>query len=119
MDFNEIAKLDTRGVDELGELIKSRNIPPENIRFHISKNIIEGKGDYEIWGINDYWATPYETLQKGAGDCEDLSILTKSVSDYLDKDEEYKERYKLKIIIQDNTGQQISVVIDNLSLINP
>ncbi len=30
--------------------------------------------DYDLWGIEDYWATPYEILTKGAGDCEDFSI---------------------------------------------
>jgi len=27
------------------------------------------------WGKNDYWATPLESLQTGAGDCEDYVIL--------------------------------------------
>lgn len=30
--------------------------------------------DINIWGKEDYWATPLETLGKGAGDCEDFSI---------------------------------------------
>lgn len=30
--------------------------------------------DAEIWGQPDYWATPMETLAKGAGDCEDFTI---------------------------------------------
>jgi predicted transglutaminase-like cysteine proteinase len=30
--------------------------------------------DFAIWGQNDYWATPLETLNKGAGDCEDYAI---------------------------------------------
>ena len=30
--------------------------------------------DQEIWGQSDYWATPMETLGKGAGDCEDFTI---------------------------------------------
>jgi len=30
--------------------------------------------DAVIWGQNDYWATPLETLAKGAGDCEDFAI---------------------------------------------
>lgn len=30
--------------------------------------------DQVIWGQSDYWATPMETLAKGAGDCEDFSI---------------------------------------------
>jgi len=30
--------------------------------------------DLEVWGEIDYWATPMETLGKGAGDCEDFTI---------------------------------------------
>jgi predicted transglutaminase-like cysteine proteinase len=30
--------------------------------------------DQQAWGRSDYWATPLETLAKGAGDCEDFAI---------------------------------------------
>ena len=30
--------------------------------------------DADNWGMEDYWATPFECLGKGAGDCEDFSI---------------------------------------------
>jgi predicted transglutaminase-like cysteine proteinase len=30
--------------------------------------------DTIVWGQTDYWATPLETLFKGAGDCEDYAI---------------------------------------------
>lgn len=30
--------------------------------------------DEKAWGGKDYWATPSETLAKGAGDCEDFAI---------------------------------------------
>ncbi|MEO7108284.1 MAG: transglutaminase-like cysteine peptidase [Rhodoferax sp.] len=30
--------------------------------------------DWTVWGQEDYWATPLETLGKGAGDCEDFVI---------------------------------------------
>jgi len=30
--------------------------------------------DQQIWGQSEYWATPMETLGKGAGDCEDFAI---------------------------------------------
>lgn len=35
---------------------------------------VEFVDDDYLWGLNDYWATPVETLAKGAGDCEDYSI---------------------------------------------
>jgi predicted transglutaminase-like cysteine proteinase len=30
--------------------------------------------DIDLWGVADYWASPLETLEKGAGDCEDYAI---------------------------------------------
>ena len=35
---------------------------------------IEFKDDQEIWNQPDYWATPLETMGRGAGDCEDFAI---------------------------------------------
>lgn len=37
-------------------------------------NQIEWKWDSEHWGVEDFWATPIETLATNAGDCEDFSI---------------------------------------------
>ena len=31
--------------------------------------------DQKIWGQIDYWATPFETISKKAGDCEDFAII--------------------------------------------
>ncbi len=30
--------------------------------------------DRQAWGEKDYWATPYESLEKGGGDCDDFAI---------------------------------------------
>lgn len=30
--------------------------------------------DLQVWGQEDYWATPLEVLQQGRGDCEDYAI---------------------------------------------
>lgn len=35
---------------------------------------IRFREDLTIWGQSDYWATPMETLGRGAGDCEDFAI---------------------------------------------
>jgi predicted transglutaminase-like cysteine proteinase len=32
------------------------------------------RGDLEIWGQADFWASPLQTLERGAGDCEDYAI---------------------------------------------
>ena len=31
--------------------------------------------DQKVWGVPDYWATPFETIAKKAGDCEDFAII--------------------------------------------
>jgi predicted transglutaminase-like cysteine proteinase len=30
--------------------------------------------DIDLWRVDDYWATPVQSLWKGAGDCEDFAI---------------------------------------------
>lgn len=30
--------------------------------------------DVDVWGVVDHWASPLETLNKGAGDCEDFAL---------------------------------------------
>jgi predicted transglutaminase-like cysteine proteinase len=35
---------------------------------------VQFREDQQAWGRSDYWATPLETLAKGAGDCEDFAI---------------------------------------------
>lgn len=35
---------------------------------------IQFKDDIALWGQDDYWASPLETIGKGAGDCEDFTI---------------------------------------------
>lgn len=41
-------------------------------RFFNSR--IRFANDLDVWGIQDYWATPIEILCKSAGDCEDFAI---------------------------------------------
>jgi predicted transglutaminase-like cysteine proteinase len=35
---------------------------------------VQSREDLALWGRIDYWASPLETLDKGAGDCEDFAI---------------------------------------------
>ena len=37
-------------------------------------NRVPYRTDKEIYGVNDYWATPREMLQHNAGDCEDYAF---------------------------------------------
>lgn len=62
--------------DLLSEL--GSQVPPEDAR-HLRKvndyfNQVDWVWDIDHWGIEDYWATPIETLGSNGGDCEDFSI---------------------------------------------
>ncbi len=35
---------------------------------------IQYREDIDNWGVVDYWSSPMELLQRGAGDCEDYAI---------------------------------------------
>lgn len=37
-------------------------------------NHIKYKSDKKVYGVNDYWATLYQFIGKGMGDCEDYTI---------------------------------------------
>lgn len=37
-------------------------------------NMVPYYGDQKHWGVDDYWATPVETLASNGADCEDYSI---------------------------------------------
>ena len=45
----------------------------EKINSFFNKKIVFAN-DIDLYGVNDYWATPVEFLARGAGDCEDYAI---------------------------------------------
>lgn len=67
------------------------NTPKEYARW-LWNNIFY-RSDKKIYGINDYWQTPEETLKLGTGDCEDYAIL----SQFILKKLGYKEVYIIVI----------------------
>lgn len=56
---NDRSRTDREKLEKVNRFFNSR------IRF---------ANDVDVWGIQDYWATPIEFLCKGAGDCEDFAI---------------------------------------------
>ncbi|CCG96810.1 LapG protein, cysteine proteinase [Marinobacter nauticus ATCC 49840] len=62
---------------------------PEKLRYINSfvHDALSYQLDRALWGKEDYWATPLETLSRGRGDCEDyviiqyISLLNAGVSD--------------------------------------
>lgn len=55
----------TAKLDEVAKLTLVNSFFDDRIRY---------AEDQEVWGVPDYWASPLEVLQKGAGDCEDYAI---------------------------------------------
>lgn len=45
----------------------------EKVNSFFNKNIVF-VSDMDNYGVEDYWATPVESLSRGAGDCEDYAI---------------------------------------------
>ncbi len=45
----------------------------------VANSIIVYQSDREIYGRFDYWASAKETIQRGAGDCEDFAILKQTL----------------------------------------
>lgn len=42
-------------------------------------NLVKYTLDKDLYGVDDYWATPAETLAKKRGDCEDYAILKRAL----------------------------------------
>ena len=71
-----------------------------------NRNITFGD-DAAVWGQEDYWATPLETLGKGAGDCEDFVIAK-----YFTLKEMGVESNKLRLIyVRAKTGASDSTAL--------
>ena len=70
-----------KGAKSVGSWLQLlRNPPPALERDKLTlandfwnRALLSGE-DQTIWGQADYWATPLESLGKGAGDCEDYVI---------------------------------------------
>jgi predicted transglutaminase-like cysteine proteinase len=45
----------------------------EKVNSFFNKKIVFAS-DMNVYGVDDYWATPIESLSHGAGDCEDYAI---------------------------------------------
>jgi len=60
------------------DLIYQDKSPPDREKLekvnHFFNSRIEFVSDIDLWGVQDYWATPIEFLCKKAGDCEDFAI---------------------------------------------
>lgn len=58
-------------------LIASSKQKPEQEKLKAANDIFNQLlfvSDMDHWGVEDYWATPFEMLGSGGGDCEDFAI---------------------------------------------
>ena len=69
--------------------------------------------DIDVWGQEDYWATPMESLSKGRGDCEDYVIAKYFVLRELNvPDQQLRLIYvKARIGGPDSTVQQAHMIL--------
>jgi len=63
---------------ELNQLVLQLKSAPDSEKLKQMNDFfnrhIEFGDDIFVWGVSDYWASPLESIGKGAGDCEDFSI---------------------------------------------
>ena len=64
-----------RALEELGvELLIADEMTRLSAINRFFNQRIAFREDSDLWGKRDYWASPLETMGKGAGDCEDYVI---------------------------------------------
>lgn len=61
-----------RSLIEQGGVLDERS-KLKTVNDFINRSVSYGT-DREIWGADEYWATPLQTLTRGRGDCEDFAI---------------------------------------------
>jgi len=67
-----------QGVRALQPLLQNLAESDDAARLDAVNRFFNGRivfrDDLQVWHTEDYWASPLETLQQGAGDCEDFAI---------------------------------------------
>lgn len=80
--------------------------------------------DVDLWGVSDYWATPFEFLVKNGGDCEDFAIAKYFSLIHVGVDEERLRLTYVKALDYDQahmvltyfaTPRATPLVLDNLN----
>ena len=72
-------------------------------------NYIKYKSDKKLYGVNDYWATLYEFVGKGMGDCEDYTIAKYYILKELGID--IKRLKFTYVVYQDRRGKKINHMV--------
>ena len=90
---------DLKSVDDMKKLNKINNWV----------NYIKYKSDKKVYGMSDYWATLYEFVGKGMGDCEDYTITKYYLLKELGID--IKRLKFTYVIYKDRRGKKISHMV--------
>jgi len=73
--YNKFAKNRFVAIEEeLLKALKGKNDIKKLNAVNTWVNYIKYKSDKKVYHVNDYWATLYEFVGKGMGDCEDYTI---------------------------------------------
>lgn len=114
-------------VEKWQQLIETAKGLPENEKLTLVNDFFNQQLDFVddefLWGMEDYWATPIESLSKGAGDCEDYSIAKYFTLRELGVDDEkmritYVKALELNqahmVLTYFKTPRSVPTVLDNL-----
>ncbi len=92
----------------LKELSEASDIKKLNV-VNTWVNYIKYKSDKKVYGVSDYWATLYEFVGRGMGDCEDYTIAKYYILKELGVD---PKRLKFTYVIyKSRRGKKISHMV--------
>jgi len=102
-----------------------RNAPPREKLERVNNffNQLSFVNDIDLWGKEDYWATPIQMLSSNGGDCEDYSIAKYFTLREMGIPEEHMRLTYVKalqldqahmVLIYTQTPDSESLVLDNL-----
>jgi len=107
-------------------MLKVKNLPEQEKLIQVNdffNQHIKFIDDIYLWNAKDYWATPLESLTKGAGDCEDYSIAKYFTLKEVGVSEEkmritYVKALKLNqahmVLTYFSTARAVPIALDNL-----
>ena len=74
------------------------------VAAHMFMNTFKYKSDSDLWGTNDYWATPMQMLKSGGGDCEDYAIAKYFMLRHMGVDD---DKLKITYVVKENLGHMV------------
>lgn len=73
-DYGALARTRADQLNRLLSEIQGKSDTQKLVAINDFFNQYQFASDQHTWGQSDYWATPFEFMHKGAGDCEDFTI---------------------------------------------